>query len=134
MLQETIETSTIEVIEGSFAVIRLPVDVEIPFKAFGVTRDSTETTAIVRDNQLRDFKFLESHDGLRILRINVSAPFMAPGFLAAVCTAVASKGVNVLVLSTFTRDYLLVSNEDLDPTLSALRSIGFPIAPVGASL
>jgi len=133
MLQETIRTSTIDVMEETYAMIRLAPNAALPGECFAAMWDEFETTAVVAENDAGRFQPQQVHGGLRLLRVNVSAPFAAPGFLAAICAALAARGINVLVVSTFSRDYVLVDSGDLAGSLDALRGARFPVNHAGAS-
>ena len=54
-------------------------------------------------------------------------PFVAKGFLAKVTNTIADKGLNVLIVSTFSNDYALVKEETHKIAIEVLKDIGFPI-------
>lgn len=61
-----------------------------------------------------------------VIRLEISLPFGAPGFVARATTACAEAGVNVFVLSTYSFDYVLVPEPDRQAALDALTRAGFP--------
>lgn len=134
MLDNIIRKSHIEIVAGLFSVIRLPAGARFDLPAFVIARDSRETTAIVPQEVAESAAPLAQERNFRILRVNVATPFAAPGFLAAICTAIADKGANVFVVSTFSFDYILVRQNDLHAAVDALRAIGFEVKTQDAEL
>ena len=63
----------------------------------------------------------------KLLEIQVSMPFIATGFLAKVTSTVATKDLNILIVSTYSKDYALVREDNIATATQALRDIGFPI-------
>lgn len=64
------------------------------------------------------------HGGYRAIRFELSVPFEGVGFIAALAGVIAGKGVNILALSAFSCDYIMVKNEDLAVSLQALTGLG----------
>ncbi|MFG0243351.1 MAG: ACT domain-containing protein [Phycisphaerales bacterium JB054] len=109
------------------AVDELPVGGEhLMVYANGVDR-----TVVTREALVPDVPHLASESWFRLLECETSTPFETPGLLARITGAVASAGLNVLILSTFSRDCALVRDHDLDAALDALRAAGFEIRTPG---
>ncbi len=68
-----------------------------------------------------------------VIRLEISLSFGAPGFVARATSACAEAGVNVFVLSTYSFDYVLVPESDLETALGALTRTGFPCPQQKAS-
>jgi Uncharacterized conserved protein len=60
----------------------------------------------------------------RLIRFLLHVPFEGVGFIAAITGAVAKKGVNVLALSAYSCDYLLVKDEDVGKARDAIAGLG----------
>lgn len=60
----------------------------------------------------------------RLIRFLLHVPFEGVGFIAAIAGAVAKKGVNILAVSAYSCDYLLVKDEDVEPAREAIASLG----------
>ncbi len=125
-LEEVIRTSPVEVLPGRYAVVRLADPVPLDHH-FLVCRDGDETTLIAPESQVPWGDVLAAETWFRLLAIRVSTPFAAPGFLARVTGAIAAHGLNVFVVSTFSKDYILLKEEDLDGGIAAMTGLGFEV-------
>lgn len=125
-LQRVIATSPVRVLPGRFAVVECGATPDVAL-CFAVMNDGDEVTAIIEETHLVSIAQRGCQKWFRILQLNVSAPFEAPGFLATAASAIAALGVNVFMVSTFSRDYILVRSDDLEQSLSGLQTAGFPI-------
>jgi hypothetical protein len=123
-LHEVIRNSPVIVHQKRYAVARLRA-VDPAARHFAVFTDAHETTVVTTEAELphRDIEKVEKPFAL--LEFRVTVPFQAPGFLAAICGALAERWINVLVYSTFSRDYVLVPWADVEASVAALRAIGF---------
>jgi hypothetical protein len=127
-LEAVIAGSPLALQPGIFAVARVR-SVPAGISAFAVCSDGNETTIIARQDLLKDEWVESSETGYRLVAANVSVPFNAPGFLAAIAGPLAAKGINLLMVSTFSRDYFLVRQPDLNDAIACLAERGFPIEP-----
>lgn len=92
---------------------------------WSITTDGFETTKVaISETKPENFPN-DGYGPLTVFRLKVSKPFAAPGFLAAACTAVASRDIAVLVISTITFDYLFVRTEARSTAEAALQEHGF---------
>ncbi len=88
-----------------------------------------EYTLIIREDaaeKIRTAAEKPVHAGYRIIRFNLLAPFEGVGFIAALAQAVAAKNINILAVSAFPSDYILVKDSDLGQALAALAALGIP--------
>ena len=127
-LEDVIRSSPIEVSRERYAVVRLAQPVPLG-DHFLVCRDADEATLIAREARVPWEAALATETWFRLLAIRMSTPFATPGFLARVTATLAQAGINVYVVSTFSKDYVLLKEEDVEEGLAALAAIGFPIAP-----
>ncbi len=124
-LQDVIRSSPVIVHKGRYAYLR---GAEKELKGhFLVAQDKDETTIVTEEANLAGTDYEKAVTWFRLLEFRVSVPFLAPGFLAEISGAVAKKGLNILIVSTFSKDYALVQEGDLDQALKALEGIGFSI-------
>lgn len=124
-LERAIEDSPFVVIPTEYAMLQGDVRVGEGHSGItGVFNDQSEHTSIVTVEEALPTG-LPSYGPLRAIRLKVSLPFAAPGFLAAACTSIASTGASVLVISTFSYDYLFVKSSEIDEVIGALRNRGF---------
>jgi len=90
-----------------------------------------DRTVVTREELVPSVPHVACESWFRLLECLTSTPFESPGFLARITDAIASAGLNVLIVSTFSRDCALVRQQDLDTALDALRAIGFEIRMAG---
>jgi hypothetical protein len=64
---------------------------------------------------------LTSEPGYRALRVEDKLEFSAIGVLSSILNPLAAAGVNILSVSTFDTDYILVPSSKLEAALAALR-------------
>lgn len=91
-----------------------------------VLRDELETTVVTTEDRLDDVEVLERNPDRWVqLTIDCANPFYCVGFLAALATVFAARGVDVLLASAFTRDLVLVKEQDAAAARLALLEVGF---------
>ena len=96
---------------------------------FMILRDTYEVTLVIEEedwrrirHSLRDAK-VES--GYRLLTLDIELPWDTVGYLARVTAILAAAGISVGALSSFSRDHLLIKQEDLP---RALKELGEHVA------
>lgn len=124
-LNEVIRTSNVVVHQGRFAYLRCTARPRGTH--FLVTQDCDEVTVITDEQNVPTVEHSESTKWFKLLEIRVSQPFIAQGFLAKISSAVAAKNLNILLVSTYSKDYALVREETADIAIQALKDVGFPI-------
>lgn len=94
-------------------------------KPFMLLRDAYETTLLLPEEDWQRMRHAARNARLekdfRLLTINLELSWEVVGFMARVTTILASAGVSIGPLSAFSRDHLLIKQQDL-PT--ALRALG----------
>jgi hypothetical protein len=123
-LKKIIQGSTFKVIDGDFAYVKVA---SIPSgRYFMVTTDNDEITVITETSRLSELNILERNkDIYGLIALNVSVPFYSVGFLAAVSNAVAESGMNILIVSTYSKDYILIRKDKLYECRKILFTLGF---------
>lgn len=123
-LQHIIHASTFGIEPGIWVYAKVR---SVPTgKHFLVAQDNDEITVVTTDGRLDELDLIERNkDDYVLIRIDISIPFYAVGFLAAVTSAIAEKQANVLVVSTYSRDYVLVSTEHQEMARQAMLELGF---------
>jgi hypothetical protein len=93
---------------------------------FMISQDSEEITVVTIQEKLTQLDLIERNkDDYRLISLNVSIPFYAVGFLAKVSDAIAKEGMNILIVSTYSKDYILVKADKIDSAIIALKNLGF---------
>lgn len=124
-LQEVIKNSTFAVHPGKYVYAKVASAPNLD-DAFMISRDDNEITAVFEVARVGSFAIIEQNKDLRkLIEIKVSAPFYAVGFLAAITEAITAKGCNNLVVSTYSKDYVLVTEAHFEQAKQALVELGF---------
>jgi hypothetical protein len=71
--------------------------------------------------------FSEATKRFKLFEIRPVTPFLAVWFLATITRAVADQGLNILVVSTYSKDYILVKDETYTNASEALKWLWFKI-------
>lgn len=124
-LNEIIKTSEVIIHEGRYAYLKAK---EKPKgEHFMISQDKDEITVITEEKRISEIENDDSVKWFKLIEIKVSAPFIAKGFLAKVTKTIADKDLNVLMVSTFSKDYALVREETSKIAINALKEAGFPV-------
>ncbi|MFH1972636.1 MAG: ACT domain-containing protein [archaeon] len=124
-LDEVIKASPVIVHKGRYAYLQ-GEETEIK-NHFLICKDETETTIVTEEGNLKNTKYEKDVKWFKLFEIKVSIPFLAPGFLAKISKTIADKGLNILVVSTFSRDYIMIREEKFEIAVEALKEVGFPV-------
>ena len=123
-LQEIIKASTFGVREGTWVYCK--VASKPAGDHFFVSQDKDEITVVTTVDKLGELDLIErNEENYKLIALNVSVPFYAVGFLAAVSNAIAKAGMNILIISTYSKDYILVKEQTLEKAQKTLIDLGF---------
>ena len=121
-IKEIMSNSTYEVLPGTYSVAKVNSDFKCD-DIFMVTRDSLEYTAIYRMGTA--YKgIIDEKKNYKLIAVNVAVPFYAPGFIATISRKLAKKNISVLVVSTYSRDYFIVSTVNLSDSIIEMNKLG----------
>jgi hypothetical protein len=124
-LEEIIRRSSFEVIEGRFIYAKVSAYPREDIH-FMVSKDSDEITVVTKAVNLGKLRLIEKNkETYTLIALNVAIPFYSVGFLAAVSKAIADRGLDILIISTYSRDYILVKKSELGKARPALKELGF---------
>lgn len=124
-IQAIIKQSSFEVQDGRYVYTKVKSVPEID-DHFMITQDQDETTVVTKEENLGKLDLIERNkDSYRLIALNVSIPFYSVGFLATVSSAIAQQGMNILIISTYSKDYIMVKEDKLDKAKQVLLSLGF---------
>ena len=127
-LDQIIRTSAVRIMPGRYAMAKLaPTPILSRECFFCVTTDDDETTVVVEEACLERLSYRDLQKWFLLVELAVSLPFFAVGFLARTTNAISEAGLNVLVISTFSKDYLLLREETISEAMTALKNIGFSV-------
>jgi hypothetical protein len=137
---ELLRRARVEVAPETFALVglrhedwrRLLENPELSPRAesnFFLLRDPFEVTLLVEESDWRAMRHAARdarvESGFRLVTLDVELGWDVVGFLARVTEILAAAGVAVGALSAFSRDHLLIKQEDLG---KALRALGEHVA------
>ncbi len=122
-------TLNLELLDGSYAVVRLDAREPPPAWAQGpfvsITRTEAELSVVCPEPSVPADARAER--GWRCLRVAGPLGFGMTGVLASLAGPLASSGVSIFVVSTYDTDYLLLQDRDLDRGTAALSRAGHTI-------
>ncbi|MDQ2856944.1 MAG: ACT domain-containing protein [Acidobacteriota bacterium] len=132
LLRET----KVEVAPATYVVVgiglqdwqRLLADPELSPRAdapFMILRDAYEVTMVIEEDDWRRLRHAvrdaRCEAGYRLVTLDVELPWTTVGYLARVTELLAGAGISVGAISAFSRDHLLIKQDDLG---TALRVLG----------
>jgi len=95
-----------------------------PEALFMLLRDGREVTLLLEEDDWRAMRHAARaarwEGGFRLLTLDIQLGWDVVGFLARVTEILAAEGIAVGALSAFSRDHLLVKQDDLPKALRAL--------------
>lgn len=91
-----------------------------------ICRDDKEITVVTTEVGLADLTIRsQNKEQWRLLVINCANPFYCVGFLQSIASAMTAVGLDILLVSTFSRDYVFVKNQQTEQAMAVLLDIGF---------
>ena len=101
-----------------------------PEKHLMITRDEFELTVVTKEEHLGDVDVLDINaDRWLLLAIDCANPFYCVGFIARISAALSGAGMDILVVSTFSCDWVFVKEADGPRAAELLRAAGFRESP-----
>ena len=124
-LAKVIQTSWFTLEKGIYVYTKVP-EVHSPEKHLIVTRDVDEITVVTELSNLSSLGDYERNpENWLLLNIKCGNPFYCEGFLAAIASVFASNGIDITLTSTYTNDYVMVQEQNIEPSITLLQDIGF---------
>ncbi len=95
---------------------------------FAIIKDKNEITAIIEQSKIKNKKDIIKIDkGWKIITFDVVLPFGLVGFLAKISKTLASEGIGIFVISSYSTDHILIKEKDSSKAINRLKSIGLKI-------
>ena len=127
-----IRQSKFEIHSGTYIYARVSALPE--GKHFFVSQDNEEITVVTLQEQIAQIQLIERNkDDYGLIGLLVSVPFYSVGFLAVVSGAFARNDMNILIVSTYSKDYILVRKDLQDKAEQILLGLGFQKKELSAS-
>jgi hypothetical protein len=119
------KASTYTVCKGKYVYAKVS---KIPSKGnhFMISKDNEEITVVTEYKNLKYLNLVERNkEDYSLISLNVSIPFYSVGFLAAVSSEIAKRGMVILIVSTYSKDYIMIKRDNLEKALLVLKKLGF---------
>ena len=125
-LRQTINSSPFVLHPQRYTVLQVQ-ECPNPQPHFLVAHEAEEVSVITTEDKLHILtsQILKQQRWFCLLEFKMSTPFETPGFLAVIASKLASRQLNILLVSTFSKDWLLLREEDLETGLNSLHELGF---------
>lgn len=92
---------------------------------FMVSKDKDEITIVTEANNITSLDLIEKNNNIwRLVSLNLFTPFMA-GTLVTINSACTEKGLNNLIISTYSKDYIIIKDSQIDHIKEVLNKLGF---------
>lgn len=132
---DLLRDTRIEVVPATFVIVglsqqnwtrllenpELSPGAESPFMIF---RDGREVTLLLEDDDWQRIRHIvrdaKVERGFRLVTLDIELPWNVVGYLARVTEILAASGIPVGALSSFSRDHLLIKQDDLGGALGIL--------------
>jgi hypothetical protein len=132
---ELLRETKVEVAPASYVVVgvglqdwqRLLEDPDLSPRAdapFMILRDTHEVTMVIEEDDWRRIRHAvrdaRNETGYRLVTLDLELPWTTVGYLARITELLAAEKISVGVLSSFSRDHLLIKQTDLGKALRVL--------------
>ncbi len=91
---------------------------------FMIFKDKFETTLLLDEIDFETIRYAirdaQTERGFRLLTFNIELDFTVVGFLAFIADKLAKADISIVALSAFSRDHLLIKQENLSKALIVL--------------
>ncbi len=121
-ISEVIKTSSIIIHSGRYIYLKTK-DKNLN-NHFFVSQDKDEISVVTEEKNLNSVKYSDSVGWFKLIEIKLSVPFLQ-GFLSKVIKPIADAGYNTLIVSTFSKDYILTKEENIEEVINIFKQMGF---------
>ena len=125
-VKEAIPKSIATIMKGTYVYAKTDI-LEKPDIHFMVSKDKDEITIVTKKENLKELNVLEVVGDYKLIEFKPAVPFQTVGFLAKIAETIANEGMNILIISTFSKDYIMIKEELCEKCVFALKNVGFPI-------
>jgi uncharacterized protein len=123
-LKKVIETSTLVSHIEKFICAKVKTISDLSGH-FLVSQDSDEITVITKKDNIDKLDLIEKNEAdYSLLEIKFSTTLNVVGFFAAASSSLAEEGISILAVSTYSKDYILVKEEDTEKAIQSLTKLG----------
>jgi hypothetical protein len=91
-----------------------------------VSCDADEITVVTREDKIGDLDLIERNkESYALIALKVAVPFYSVGFLSTVSNSIAREGMDILIVSTYSKDYIMMKDDCLESAVNILKELGF---------
>jgi hypothetical protein len=95
-----------------------------------IVRDGAETTVVTDTGNLPlEAPYQLNKEKWKLVNLRCGNPFYCVGFIAFITGSLANAGIDIVLVSSFSKDMVLVMDKDLDDAVRILKEIGFKQEP-----
>lgn len=125
-VKEAIPKSIATIMKDTYVYVKTDI-LEKPDIHFMVSKDKDEITVVTKKENLKELNVLEVVGDYKLIEFKPAVPFQTVGFLAKIAETIANVGMNILIVSTFSKDYIMIKEELCEKGILTLKNVGFPI-------
>ncbi len=121
-VDQVIKTSSVIIHPGRYVYLKTK-DKNLG-QHFFVSQDNDEITIVTEEKNLKSVKYINSVGWFKLIEIKLYVPFLQ-GFLSRVIKPIADAGYNTLIVSTFSKDYIMTKEQNIDKVIDIFKKMGF---------
>ncbi|MBI2660624.1 ACT domain-containing protein [Candidatus Woesearchaeota archaeon] len=122
LLKDYFKKGKFYVWEEKFAIVKAKKPLA---NAFAIIKDKNEITCIINQSKIKNKKNIIKIDkGWKIIIFDVVLPFGLVGFLAKISKTLASEGIGIFVVSSYSTDHILIKKNNIKKAVNKLKSLG----------
>ena len=120
----------LEILEGTYVVIKLPFDYILDqkifnFQFFNITKTNSEFSLVIRTDENFNFKEFPFEDDWNIFKFAQTLDFSMVGVLENVIKPLSDNGISVFVLSTYDTDYVMFKSSNKNKIIKILELLEY---------
>tara|TARA_Y100001960_G_scaffold270459_1_gene296574 strand:+ start:310 stop:690 length:381 start_codon:yes stop_codon:yes gene_type:complete len=120
----------LEILEGTYVVIKLPLDYILDqkifnFQFFNITKTNSELSLVIRTDENFNFKEFPFEDDWNIFKFAHTLDFSMVGVLENVIKPLSENGISVFVLSTYDTDYVMFKSSNKNKIIKILELLDY---------
>ena len=120
----------LEILEGTYVVIKLPFDYVLDkkifdFQFFNITKTNSELSLVIRDDEDFNFKEFLFEDDWNIFKFAYNLDFSMVGVLESVIKPLSENDISVFVFSTYETDYVMFKSSNKNKIITILELLDY---------
>lgn len=119
-VKEAIPKSIATIMKDTYVYVKTDI-LEKPDIHFMVSKDKDEITVVTKKENLKKLNVLEVVGDYKLIEFKPAVPFQTVGFLAKIAETIANEGMNILIVSTFSKDYIMIKEELCEKGILSLK-------------